>query len=46
MRGGGVLKGWYHHLFRAMISFSEADKPSVVEKFEDLSAFLENLSHE
>ena len=31
MRGGG-LKDWYHHLFRAMISFSEADKPSVVEK--------------
>ena len=44
MRGGG-LKDWYHHLFRAMISFSEAGKPSVVEKLRICQLFG-NLSHE
>ena len=45
MRGGG-LKDWYHHLIRAMISFSEAvAKSSVVEKLRICQLFG-NLSHE
>ena len=31
MRGRGGLKGWYHHLIRAMISLVKQDKSSVVE---------------
>ena len=43
-RGGGGLKGWYHHLIRAMISFSEARQIQCGGKIEDLSAFWKPIS--
>ena len=43
--GGGGLKGWYHHLIRAMISLVKQTKSSVVEKLRICQLFGK-LSHE